>query len=384
MNLITRRFIQAKVSFTYLIVTILIKLGFFKNKFNNIWLVSERGIDARDNGYFFYKYLKEKHPEINSHYVISKESADYNKIAAMGNVIEYRSINHYIALIKAKKLISTHIFGYTPEMNIFMQMEKRNILPLKGKKVFLQHGITKDKMNLNSNLDIFVTSVKREYEFIKDNYPSYRKSVVLTGMPRYDSLKNVESNNILVMPTWRLYLQNVSSIKRTEYYKAYMDLLGSKDLNVILEKNNIKLIFYPHIEMQKFISEFRFQNKNIIIANFKDYDVQELLKSCKLLITDYSSVYFDFAYLNKPVIYYQFDQKEYRKNHYSEGYFDYYKDGFGPVYIDVNNVVKEVEKLINNKFNIDTKYQNRISRFFTLRDNKNCERIFELIKNVGE
>lgn len=239
-------------------------------------------------------------------------------------------------------------------------------------------------MNLNSNLDIFVTSVKREYEFIKDNYPSYRKSVVLTGMPRYDSLKNVESNNILVMPTWRLYLQNVSSIKRTEYYKAYMDLLGSKDLNVILEKNNIKLIFYPHIEMQKFISEFRFQNKNIIIANFKDYDVQELLKSCKLLITDYSSVYFDFAYLNKPVIYYQFDQKEYRKNHYSEGYFDYYKDGFGPVYIDVNNVVKEVEKLINNKFNIDTKYQNRISRFFTLRDNKNCERIFELIKNVGE
>ena len=39
-------------------------------KYRELWLVCERGNDARDNGYWFYRYLKEKHPEINARYVI--------------------------------------------------------------------------------------------------------------------------------------------------------------------------------------------------------------------------------------------------------------------------------------------------------------------------
>ena len=38
-------------------------------KYRELWLVCERGNDARDNGYWFYRYLKEKHPEINARYV---------------------------------------------------------------------------------------------------------------------------------------------------------------------------------------------------------------------------------------------------------------------------------------------------------------------------
>lgn len=46
----------------------------YRNK--SIWLISERGTDARDNGYHFFRYLREKHPEIECYYVITKDSPD--------------------------------------------------------------------------------------------------------------------------------------------------------------------------------------------------------------------------------------------------------------------------------------------------------------------
>lgn len=382
MNLISRRIKQLKVSLTYVAVLFLVKIGFFKDKFNDIWLISERGIDARDNGYFFYKYLKEKHPEINSYFIITPDSADYNKVSLLGNIIEFNSLNHYVAMIKARYLISTHIYGYTPEMNIFIQMDKRNIFLLKGKKIFLQHGIIKDKMNINSKLDLFVTSVEQEYKFIKKNYPQYNKSVVLTGMPRYDNLFNSCKNTILLMPTWRLYLQNVSSIKGSIYLDKYVDFLNDKRLEKILEKNNLKLIFYPHIEMQRFLNEFSITNKHVKIASLKDYDVQDLLKSSKLLITDYSSVFFDYSYLEKPLIYYQFDYNEFRGGHYSEGYFDYKQNGFGPVLEEKDDLIKQIELYIKNNFEVSDVYKKRITNFFCYRDNCNSERVFKEINKL--
>ena len=56
-------------------------------KYRELWLVCERGNDARDNGYWFYRYLKEEHPEINARYVIETESADRAKIEALGEMV---------------------------------------------------------------------------------------------------------------------------------------------------------------------------------------------------------------------------------------------------------------------------------------------------------
>ena len=44
------------------------------------WIICERGYDARDNGYHFYKYMKENHPEQKVYYIIDKNSADYRKV----------------------------------------------------------------------------------------------------------------------------------------------------------------------------------------------------------------------------------------------------------------------------------------------------------------
>ena len=52
-----------------------------------------------------------------------------------------------------------------------------------------------------------------------------------------------------------------------------------------------------------------------------DYDVSALLSGVDLLITDYSSVFFDFALLDRPVVFYPYDLAEYRRR--ESGTFTY-------------------------------------------------------------
>ena len=78
--------------------------------------------------------------------------------------------------------------------------------------------------------------------------------------------------------------------------------------------------------MQKFGTVFCSKSHHIKIADEKGYDVQKLLMKAALLVTDYSSVSMDFAYMNKPIIYYQFDSSKYRENQLQEGYFKYNKE----------------------------------------------------------
>ena len=83
--------------------------------------------------------------------------------------------------------------------------------------------------------------------------------------------------------------------------------------------------------------------------------------------------------MNKPVIYFQPDYKEYREKHMPEGYFDYKKDGFGKVCETTNELYSQLEYYLKNDYKIEKKYNDRMNNFFTIKDNKNCERIYELL-----
>lgn len=105
------------------------------------------------------------------------------------------------------------------------------------------------------------------------------------------------------------------------------------------------LLFCPHAQMQPYLGAFESVCDRIRILSQKEYDVQTLLRESALLITDYSSVFFDFAYMRKPLLYFQFDYAEFREKHYPEGYFHYDRDGFGPI---VKTVDELVEALIGD------------------------------------
>ena len=379
----------------YIFMYFVVKLENIINKEEkDIWLISERSSEARDNGYHMFKYIREMHSEVDVYYAIDKKSKDRSKIDYLGNVIEFGSLKHYRIYFKASRHISTHINGYMPNEKADFILNK--YLKVNAKKVFLQHGVIKDFMPQcckdKTGLDLFVCGAYPEYKFIKENF-GYEDEVKYLGLPRFDNLRDSNiKRQILLMPTFRMDLfsyadDKISDTKEkyfleSEYYKKYQSLINNHDLIDILNNNDIDLVFYPHFEIQRYIHLFSTSNHKVKIATKEDYDVQELLKESRLLITDYSSVYFDFAYMKKPVLYYHFDYDKYRSIHYKEGYFSYEGNGFGKVVKTEEDLIKEIIKIVDNDFYIEDFYSDRISEFFKLDDDKNRMRVFEAIRDL--
>lgn len=357
----------------------------YKNR--EIYLFSERGVDARDNAYHLYRYFKEKHSEKESYFVITKDSPDRNKLLPLGNIVNHGSLKHYLLFIGARYKISTHIMGFSPDINFYTRFRTR--LHIYGKLIFLQHGITKDDLPSlyceRVGLSMFVCGAKPEYDFINETFHYKNGEVKYTGFARFDALSDFETKNqILIMPTWRIPLKFMTAqeVENSEYIQRWNEVLNNDKLCEFLEKSGTEIIFYPHFEMQKYLYLFNSKSDKIKIASMKDYDVQTLLKESKLLVTDFSSVYFDFAYMEKPVIYFQFDRDEFFKSHYAKGYFDYFTMGFGPVVLKSDEVVNEIVKSAENGYKIQGAYKSRLDGFFPIRNKKNCQRIFEEIQKL--
>lgn len=349
-----------------------------------LWLIIERGDDARDNGFIFFEYIKVNHKEINVFYIIDKKSPDYDRVKNIGAAISYGSFKHLVLLNLASNIISTHIDTFIPISKKFIE---KGLIKLQCRIVFLQHGIVKDYLPQlcypNVNPKIFICGARPEYEYILNNFNHPSGVVHYTGLARFDKLHDFKTKNqILLMPTWRTFLNGIKDEEfcQSTYYKKYIEILKDKELGKILNKYDYELIFYPHYEIQKFIHLFNIKNDRVKIAGFKHYDVQTLLKESKLLITDYSSVYFDFAYMHKPTLYYQFDREDFFRKHYQKGYFDYDVMGFGKIIFKKEDIIKSIEDNIKNNFDMEQIYIDRIDKFFELHDNKNCERIYNLVK----
>ena len=107
-----------------------------------------------------------------------------------------------------------------------------------------------------------------------------------------------------------------------------------------------------------------------------------------MLLTDYSSVAFDFAYTNKPLIYAHFDKDHLYEIHTTvsgDAEYDYEKDGFGKVLYDYESTVKEIIKIVEGGFKPEKKYIDRMHKFFKYNDDKNCERVEKgIIKMIEE
>lgn len=354
----------------------------YKNR--AIYLVAERGTDARDNGYHFFKYIREHYPEKEAYYVIDKNSTDYEKVAALGNTIQFGSLKHYLLFIGSKYKISTHIMGYSPKMLYYISFNQKHRVP--GKQIFLQHGIIQNNLvglyQERTLADVFICGAYPEYKYVSENFHYRNGEVKYTGLARFDNLQNNETKNqILLMPTWRQYLKTMSDAERASsiYFIYWNRVLHDQRIIDKLKEHNMQLVFYPHYEMQQYISAFTSDVEEVIIADFAHYDVQTLLKESKLMVTDFSSVFFDFAYMKKPVVYFQFDRAMFFSTHYQKGYFDYDSMGFGEVAIEYEELIELLINYIDQDCKLKTVYQERIQLFFPLHDGNNCKRIMEVI-----
>lgn len=364
----------------YVFYFLYVKIKHINN--DSVWLISERGTEARDNSYYLYRYIKKNHPEIAVKFVINKNSPDISKINSE-DIVYLGSKQHYLLFLTSGYLISTHIMGASPNMSLFSRLDKHGLLKVHGKIIFIQHGIVQNKIDIeHNNFDLITSASKDECDFLK-SLAKNKNSVKLLGLARYDHLKDRsnQKRQILFMPTFRKNNNFLSDqqFTKTQYYITIQNLLNNERLDAILRRNNLNLVFYPHYETQKRLYLFKTNSKNIIIASKEHYDVQSLLSESCLLITDYSSVHMDFAFMKKPIIYYQFDEKEFFSKHYKVGYYDYEKMGFGIKATTEKQVIELISSYAKNLFHNSARYLKRSERFFAFSDRKNCERTYKTI-----
>ena len=335
---------------------------------NNIVLVgSNRGISYSDNGRAMHEYLL-KNTNFDVYWVTDKNQYDFQ-------TVRLGSVYCYYLYFSAKYVFYTH-------------SNSSDIAPLVGhfpffkqpQRVFLSHGIEGLKKRLDVRLedaDVFTCATEEEKR-IKNRYWNVPpEKLYVTGVARYDRLFDIlnrkkrclKSNTIVYLPTWREWdiAKEQSEFIKSDTYKGIVALLNSSELREFLNKNNLTLLIKLHPFFEKFSNIFdEFQTERIKTT---DDSIDNLIIKAEMLITDYSSICWDFFYQKKPVYFYQFDVSKFNKIRGS--------------YVDIKELVSVSNVSFDMKISyssLEKTYKNfklnkKLSSFLPPHDQKNCERI---------
>ena len=357
-----------------------------------IWLFMDRPDVADDNAEHLFKYALKQDDGIEKYFVLNKDSRDFKRLSEIGNVIETGSEEHKLLACHAEKIISSQADAVV--INPFYKQEKFYNGLFSAKVYFLQHGVIKEDISswlhrYDKYLYLILTSARAEYRsfFSPKSQYNYNKSIVqLLGLPRHDSREKLEDKKeIVVMPSWRRSLEHLSEeqFKNSEFFKAYNSLLNDEKLIGFLDKKGYTLIFKPHHNLYEHLHLFdrhpSVEFDDIESGDGKIHTYNDIFNHSSLLITDYSSAVFDFAYIKKPIIYYH-ALKDYHFD-VENSFFDYETMGFGEIARSSEGLINLIMNYVNLDCEMKDKYKKRVDDFFEFRDKNNCKRVYEFILN---
>ncbi|MCI8373771.1 MAG: hypothetical protein HFI75_15565 [Lachnospiraceae bacterium] len=378
----------------------LYKISFFIKKNKSIWLFGAwQGKLYSDNTKYMFEYVNKNHPEITAVW-ITHNTAVRNSIRNKG----YRAYGDRSILGIYYAMRAAAVFETEGNQDIGMG-------PIGGAEVIqLWHGAGPKKCSWNNGvkqvdqrrhgIDNFheeswwmctspwyINHFETMPLFVK---PLNRDKMLLTGYPRNDSFVNCPDsefiNNynkyhagkklIVYMPTHRNFGK--------EELPEELSIDTLKKVNEFLNRNDYYMLYKPHFhEMQKYQGiQFERVLDHIILANDSELygDPYEYLHACDLIISDYSSVLYDFICSGKPAILFPFDLEEYNTN--DAGIEDFYTEvPAGPICYTWEAVFEEV----NNLFQCDIwKDQRNKARHLlhSYTDGKNCERVYNSVIKI--
>lgn len=298
---------------------------------NYIWLFGENlAATSNNNSYYFWKQVVLRKDGIDKFIVLEKNPANlktYNTLSAEEKsfVVWKNSIKHFKVYFNADLFWATLSYkDVTPTklgpLNVDFFIEK----PL----IYLQHGTTAIKAlgykgwSYNNNFFRFVYYNKKikpalmEHNQFKDYqlyygeyFPRYME---LVKRHRMYSQQPKEGKSILWFMTWREYLGDNHMTQILTYQMS--SLLTNPKLAEYLEKtkSTFTVCLHQFFDEEKIADvKKKVTTDRIKFVHSNKIDVLDELAKNDLLITDYSSVGFDFTILNKPVILYQPDRKAY-------------------------------------------------------------------------
>ena len=372
-----------------------------RKRFGDAWVLMDRIHDADDSAEVLFRYLRRRRPEINAWFVIESGTPDWERLRRAGfrRVVAHGSTLWKLLMLNARHLISSHA-----DLPVIAPPEIVRLAKPTWQFTFLQHGVIKDDLSswLNPKLiDTFVTSTRQEHESIAGDDNAYvftGKEVKLTGLPRFDKLRRIgrgvpedQRDLVLVTPTWREWLlpplakgsQHRSvhdDFHRSEFARQWLALLRSRELAELCRETGLKLGFLPHPNLQSAVPGMDLPTE-IEVLSYDVEDVQQHFARAAVVVTDYSSTAFNAAYIDRPVVYFQFDADRVLGGAHvgRQGYFRYDRDGFGPVTATVPAAESAIVDTVRAGRSPAPQYQRRIEETFPQRDGRCSKRVTEAI-----
>lgn len=399
---------------TGIVLRVLFFLYYYYFKNRHIWVFQDLPNAAGDNGYYLFKscdykdkyfvfaksknlksdlrgmeldYLASpKKDKIKSLLGMSPGNDTYFEIKKLGKVLPYKSLKHRLVMLFADFIITSH-----PDNDIIYPFwgNYPHVAGLsKSKTVFLQHGVTKDNISYWFNkFDKRIRLILTVSDYEKDAFmtPGYgfdEYQFKTLGFPRFDYLEKLDDKKtIVLMPTWRKQynLYTLEEFRQTSYFRSYNEILNDNEFTDYLKSKGYRLIFKPHRNILKFLDAFDIPD-NIELG--VDITYNDIFNHASVLITDFSSVAFDFAYLKKPILYFH-PEKDYHFD-IDKGYFKYDTMGFGPVAHDYEEFKRHLSGFIENDCEMSDEYALRVDEFFKYHDKNNSKRVLDEIERLSE
>ena len=364
-----------------------------------IWIFSDRMSRADDNGRAMFDYVRgldNVKPRRRCVFAIDARSPDFEEMRRSGGEVVDAAGWRYKALF----LLSDFVISayHTPAMRMpfcddFIEYAKS--LVNRPKFIYLRHGIGEKGLahicnRRNDNAAVMVTTVEGEYRSVLDGGTGYtEKQVKLTGLPRYDLLYDDRKKLVTFMPTWRNYLiewsgdgrhRLAAGAERSRFVAEWNRILTDDRLIAACDRLGYTLQMMPHPNLAAVVPILSHDAKIRMLPSSTPY--KKVFAESDMIVTDYSAAAFDFAYLRKPLLYFQSDRREFFSGLYKPGFFDYDRDGLGKVETTVEGLVDEIIHLMESGCQLPPEYRQRADSFFAYNDHENRRRVYEAILDV--
>ena len=150
------------------------------------------------------------------------------------------------------------------------------------------------------------------------------------------------------------------------------------------EQQGLRIVFAPHPNLAMYLEDMDLPDWIETADVRQGISYQDLLARARVAITDYSSAVTEVAYLQRPLVYFQFDPEEVFSGEHTikNGYFSFERDGFGPVAANPDDVMARLQEALSGRE--DPVYAERRQAAFPFRDGGCCERVCTAIERLSD
>lgn len=375
----------------------------------NIWIMGEWfGDRTGDNVTVFANYIAMHFPEINVYWVSNTPEEVRKEYNENIKIIDRKKDNSKLFKASAVAVMNqsyedlseqgTNFWKNAITLNLWHGVMWKKIgFDTYPKRKFIGK-LYRDIRNSSFCSMLYESTSERYSKCIKTAFDITDNNIIKAGLPRnniFYSKEQIENSKEKILSL--LGIQEANNIKIITYMPTFRDnnkslfsfdmLADNIDFMKYLDENNIIIIQKTHYVSQQRNNGEKILVKSNRIFNLPNVRAQDLLAATDLLVTDYSSCFFDYLLLNRPIIHYMYDYDTYKD--FDKGFYYDYKDVVaGDIAYNQDELVNSIIANIENPNKMQNIRNKRKNEFLTYESPESCkiisQAVFDKIKENFE